>query len=281
MKKVYTILFILLTMFLANAQNPVPNPGFELWSGVPGSPTGWTANNFSTNITIVQVPGHFGSGANGTVISGIGGVAQTPFLNCGTPSSGFPVSQRYGSMQCYLKSSLDSGDFVTVVADIFDSQANFISSCVIHDTVSIANFTLFAANFDSIAGGVPVFAAVFVTINRTIGGYAHLGSYFTIDDITLLPAVAGINEINPATHLQLFPNPTSCVVKINVKTNEKKEMNLLLSDFTGRIMLQRKSSTPVNGKIDDVLNLESLPRGVYSIMLSGQKENMVRILLVQ
>src|SRR5262245_1477629 len=98
MKKNLLILAIC-SWTMLQAQNPVPNPGFENWTS--GNPDNWTANNFGPGASPVMqtTPSYNGLLAlKGEVIL-VGPVSFFPILSSTDASAvGFPVSQAYAQL---------------------------------------------------------------------------------------------------------------------------------------------------------------------------------------
>ncbi len=278
MKKLYILFSTIFICSITTAQNPIPNPGFETWSGNPLNADGWYSNGTASNILVTQVPGYAGSfAAQGNVIHFNGGQLVAPYLGCN-----FPVTQRYNSMQFYYKANLDSGDVFQVSAAIYDTGNALLAANYFNIAFSSSTFTLFTLNIDSVNSGIPDHALItFTIIPMTPNPNPHINSYFVIDDVEFISATTGIKEnIGPAD-ISIFPNPVNEKLFIFVELKEKNPLNLFLYDATGKIVLQKQSAAPVNGKFADVLKIESISSGIYMLMLSGEKGSYLRKVVVE
>src|SRR2546430_16754306 len=114
------------------AQNPVPNPSFELWTS--GEPDSWLTNNVASPPTpvifVTQVsPGNTGpSAARGDVMS-LGGFIIPPTLaSTDNTANGFPVNKVYGTMSCYYKFNSQGGDILQITVAMENAAGNGVGA---------------------------------------------------------------------------------------------------------------------------------------------------------
>lgn len=83
--------------------------------------------------------------------------------------------------------------------------------------------------------------------------------------------------ITEAPEFKLYPNPTSSAVKITVDANSVAS-RLLLTDLTGRLLLERKIDA---AELELELDLNGLAPGVYLVQLEGRGGSRVKKLVKQ
>ena len=278
MKKIYLLFITILIGSIAVAQNPVPNPGFENWSGSPLNPDGWYSNGAGSNVLVIQAPGNTGSfAAQGNVINFATTHLVAPYLGCN-----FPVTQLYNSMEFFFKANLDSGDVLSASIGIYDTANTFLALAFTNIDTSVSTFTHFTLNIDSVQAGTPDHALiVFTIIPSPSDTVIHAASYFVVDDIELLSPTSGINENKNVNDFFVYPNPASKNIFIHASVNENKPVNLLLTDVTGNIVSQKLSAAPFKGEIADEINIETISPGIYFLRLIGEKGNYYRKILVR
>lgn len=84
------------------------------------------------------------------------------------------------------------------------------------------------------------------------------------------------------TTLSIYPNPTGFEVNINYYLNNAQYLSLYLVDISGKVMKEVKGKSFVEkGNYLETINLNSIiPRGVYYIILAGEKERLTKKLIV-
>ena len=185
-------------------------------------------------------------------------------------------------MQFYYKANLDSGDVFQVSAAIYDTGNAFLAANYFNITFSSSTFTLFTLSLDSVNSGIPDHALItFTIIPMTPNPNPHINSSFVIDDVEFISATTGIKENIGPTDIFVFPNPTNRNIFIKCDLNEKKSSQLFLYNSEGRVVLQKETSIPVNGKISDELNLESIASGIYLLKIIGERKSYLSKIVVE
>lgn len=103
-----------------------------------------------------------------------------------------------------------------------------------------------------------------ITTNYTVTGtYTATGckSSATID-IVVSPCTGIINSTNELKNLQVYPNPTSGELSIELNNGSEKKVEVL--DLTGRAIYRTKSTDAVTK-----LNLQSFNNGIYFIRIQS------------
>ena len=95
-----------------------------------------------------------------------------------------------------------------------------------------------------------------------------------------VPAVAdittGLNENDELNAISLFPNPTSSSITIN--TGKFDSVNIELTDITGRLLNIYSFSSIQNNNV--IIDLSSLAKGVYNIMINTESGSIIKKLVV-
>ena len=249
------------------AQNPIPNSSLENWSGSPMSPDDWYSNNTGSNVLISQTAGYTGNFAvKGNVINFNGSNLVPPYLGCN-----FPVNQYYNTLRLYYTTNLDSGDAFQISAAIYDSGNVFLALNYYNIVFTIPTFSPFTLDLDSVSSGIPDHALItFTIIPMAPNTTPHINSSFVIDDVELHSGTTGINENVKSTNISVFPNPAKDKLFIYSDFIENNPFQIILYDVSGKIVLQKKSAPPINGKITDDLNLNTIHSGIYFLKLESE-----------
>ncbi len=275
MKRIYTILFALMfVVTISKAQ--VPNGGFETWTsmGSYSVPDSWGNLNSMTSAAMVYTcekgtPGSPGAsylkltsktiGAN--VVNGIavsGTLDTTSMLpNSGLPCTVRPVSltgkwqhmiygSSQGSVSCLLtRWDAGLGQRVTVAA------ANQTLSGM---AMSWAAFTI---NFVYADGGYP---DTCVIVLRASGMTPTANDYLWVDMLAFTGSVAGINEVALTTPISILPNPVATTMTVDLSTINGKNVNIEISDISGKMV---KSFQQIHPTATTSLDVANLPQGNY------------------
>jgi hypothetical protein len=92
--------------------------------------------------------------------------------------------------------------------------------------------------------------------------------YGTADgfDVTYTSANTGISDNTPLEGLCIYPNPMEDILHLSSGVNGQEAVTLLMVTPTGSEVVQRKL-TPVNGRIDESIDVSALSKGVYFLVL--------------
>lgn len=186
----FGILSILLFCTSGYAQNPVPNPSLEQWTG--HQPNDWFTSNLPDNAgdnVLPSQPGFSGDFAlKGTVIEAPGapGMVLLPLLESNTSDFGFPVSKTYAYLSLFYRfQPAHPADKLVVSVGVQDDQGSVIGGGFREITAAADSFTLLNLPL-SYAPGRPYRAVISVTIDtNNPEGMPSIGSSFEVDDISL------------------------------------------------------------------------------------------------
>jgi hypothetical protein len=186
-----TVIFVFMTSTsVALAQNPIPNPGFELWDGT--LPEEWFTSNLSAPGTITQsADAHSGNWAlQGDVVEFLPGYFFPPYFQTAN-ALGFPVSERYETLRAFLKFNPVDSDvvFLTVV---MKSGGTTTGTGIFIDSTGSTSYNEVVVPITYLTPDIPDSAV----ITGGLGGggaseQVHLGSWFRIDDFSFSGADTG------------------------------------------------------------------------------------------
>ena len=149
-----------------------------------------------------------------------------------------------------------------------------------HTTTS-TNVPLGAASWDNaITQNEPVFIYV-VTVAGTYD-YRCTFHYMMgmIGHFTATQS-SGLPENTAGVHLEIFANPVSKELQVDLQTIKSGEMLITLNDITGREVKLLASAYQSAGEHHMQYSLAGLPKGVYLFKLTLSNDNIVRKIIVQ
>jgi hypothetical protein len=261
---IFLLALVVAAPSLTEAQNPIPNPGFETWVG--GYPSGWTTNNLPTiAITVTQTAtSHSGSSAlNGTVVSAYGISSYPPYI-----SSQFSVAQRYATFSGWYSFSAVAGDSLYGWLVMYMSNSP-IGYAFFNNKTTRSAYTQFNVNIQYIASGVPDNCDMFFGIigATNASDSPHVGSTFNLDDLSLSGTATGIEvqPSEPATFSlsQNFPNPFNPSTMITYQTAKTGQVRLSVYDILGREVATLVNTVQPQGSHEVRFDAGELSSGVY------------------
>lgn len=102
-----------------------------------------------------------------------------------------------------------------------------------------------------------------------------------IKQVTLLPLILGINELQSINSLTIYPNPAKQSVNIAFHSLHSENIQVDITDITGRNELLHQKFTSVSGKNNITLNTSQLSPGNYICTLSnsgGSTKQLIEII---
>ncbi len=92
--------------------------------------------------------------------------------------------------------------------------------------------------------------------------------FFAIDNVTTRASMVGIKESSAAVTLNVYPNPSADLVRVNLNGEIKKSVHFQLYDLNGRLLLNEKKKN-----IGDFqLNVSDLESGQYILKVFADEE---------
>jgi hypothetical protein len=297
MKKIFSFSAAILACGIATAQ--ISNASFENWTTTGGyeNPTGWDQLNSITSSTSTYTcakgtPGTVGSSymkLTSKTVTGMGvvpGISVNGILDMtsymaksGTPSAVRPVSL-IGSWQ-YMGFSGDVG-YVAILLSKWNTTTNM------RDTVAFANRLLsgmvmswgtFSIPLTYHSTMIPDSAMIILSAS---GSTPANNSYLYVDNLaftgtvpTGIPAMADISS-----SVSVFPNPTSGITILSYKCTSVRDIDINVSDVSGRSMLTSKNKTVV-GENSFPIDVSVFPKGIYMIKIVDKENTVVQKLIIQ
>ena len=94
--------------------------------------------------------------------------------------------------------------------------------------------------------------------------------------INMLEASAANIPASPLAGLEVFPNPARDRTNVTYALSESDEVAVTLSDQTGRLITRTPFSQETEGRHRTILDLGSIPSGVYVLSLVSRKYGILR-----
>jgi hypothetical protein len=274
MKKHLLVTFFLLSIVsLTNAQ--IPGAGFESWTD--GNPNGWYTSNITSFITNVTQSSEFHSGSSAAKLVVGSFVGQYPAIlwsgSNQTGISGFPVSQRYGSLRGYYKLT-SSANKVLEILIYFDKAGSTIGVGAISLAGNVPNYTEFIVPVDY--GGstaIPDTALIYISYLDTADVWTVGGGAF-IDDLSL-GGFVDVKEITnnqtPTSYelMQNYPNPFNPSTKIEYSIPEESFVELKIYNLIGQEVATLVNQNQNAGTYRADFNAEGMQSGIYIAKLNA------------
>ncbi len=279
MKFHYYILFVLLALpFFVLAQNPIPNPGFENWTG--GNPDGWVANNIPGFTPVTQSSNsHSGSFALRGEVLNVAGSPFPPSIISGDQNNiGFPVSQRHARLTGFYQFAPVASDQMFIVVTMFKDQQG-IGAGVATVLNPASSYNQITVPIQYATGEAPDSCIISISAADSTGG--NPGTVFLVDDLQF-EGIVGIEDEGESgvpqkfALEQNFPNPFN--PSTTFKFSLPRGANVRLEVFNP---LGQRVATVLNEKMsigthEVEWQAKDLPSGIYFYRLtanspSGQK----------
>lgn len=272
MKKIFTLLCTLTTLFASTAQNVLPNPGFENWTqvGTRMDPDNWNTLNPNTSIvgvlTCLKASGadvHSGNAAIKLITKSVlgqnaNGLATTGTISIAPPgvSGGVAYTGRPDSIVGWYKYTSVSGDNGFV-------EFQLLGSASTPDTIGYVRFLTPASTVGTYTrfsspiiyrSADPVAKSIWI-LSSSAGFTAQVNSTLFIDDLELITNTgAGVDELNEEV-ISISPNPAAQNLML---ASTKRNLHFVLFDALGNQVIQTVLEFGKN-KID----LNQLSSGLY------------------
>jgi hypothetical protein len=99
------------------------------------------------------------------------------------------------------------------------------------------------------------------------------------DRVEVTVTVVSIDEIEGLTSFNVYPNPTSDVLNLELELTGSKDFVMELIDLTGRIIEQTNFTAGV-GQHREVLNVSDLESGVYELrLMTGSQQTSMKVIV--
>lgn len=265
---------------IAQAQNPLPNPGFEDWTD--GNPVGWTTNNnqFTGQPVSQNATGHSGAtAARGTYLS----LIAAPIMNT-IDASNHPlaITQAYQRLTFYYQLQLAS----TQGTEMFSAGAVFTNAGGATVGQAFRMFDRTANTSTWTYADVPVTNTgsnpTGVNVNFTLNGPdAVVGSYFVVDEVELGNGSTGVEELEQGAVLSAaYPVPATDAVNLPFTLDRATTVQIEVLDALGRTVSQMDLGAMAPGRYKEVLDVQGWGAGTYTAVLRTVSGVRVRALVV-
>lgn len=239
MKRAQLTLLLLVVSLALKAQNPIPNPGFEIWTD-DSTAANWISY-FDTTIYIVPLqfktacktsdvhsgsyaiklfPYHhvFSLFSIDRYIPGfatIGGIRFDVVNRMVNFVGGVPISVKPTKVIGWFKYLPIAGDSASVLVNMLKNDTIIGTGKFM--TFSTTNtYTQFEAPINYTVNKTPdKINVVLVSSSLTI---TSLGSEFYVDDLDIVTSGGGIVALNALLPYNIYPNPTTGVINIELNT---------------------------------------------------------------
>lgn len=283
-----SIFFAMMNLSTVFGQNPIPNAGFEDWSG--GLPVGWYGNNIPGITPITQsADARSGSSALRAEVLNLGGNPMIPTFWPGSLAEPFvSVSLNYAQLRGYYKlSPVGASDSLGISVIMQNSTAFTIGAGAI--ILGAADeYTEFVIDIVySTPGDAATLAniAIGMTGNDQNGGPA-IGASVLLDDLEFVGQATDVraNEVQvpkSSDLLQNYPNPFNPETNISFVLASESDVQLQIFNSRGQFvetLVQRRFQP---GKHSFVWQAFDQPSGIYYAVLKfeGRQKVMSMTLL--
>jgi hypothetical protein len=266
------LLFLALPLF---AQ--VPNGGFETWPST--DPDGWyTTNTAPAPLPVKRVTTvHSGTyAARGEVVvhPDVPSFGVTPILMPGPKGKGFPFAQRAAAFNGWYQfvPAAASGDQLYLVATLSKAGQGVGAAAGIIPTAT-TTFKQFSLPITYPGGETPDTCQLLIQITGS-AGFAKIGSYFIVDDLSLgaLTAVEGTDLPAAFTLNQNYPNPFNPTTAISYQLATVSFVHLKVFDMLGREVATLAEEREGPGRYRVNWDASGMPSGVYLYQLTTTNE---------
>lgn len=281
---VLSITFIWLGSFFAFAQNPIPNPGFENWTGT--EPDGWLTDNVPGFAQPVQQSStsHSGSSSVRAEIVSYFSIPYPAWLWSGTDGLGFPVSQRHATLTGYYQFHQMASDALLIEV-LMQKDGAGIGAGTFTTGTQTSSWTQFNVDIYYLPGEVPDTAWIYIYVADTTSTSTTIGSYALIDDLSFM----GISDIKKVENTNLlegyqlkqnYPNPFNPTTNIGFSIPEASDVKLIVYNQLGQSVATLVNERLSAGSYSVDWNARGLPSGIYYYRIKASVFTQTRKLLL-
>ncbi len=268
-------LVFLITIFPLSlfAENPIPNTGFENWSG--DNPVDWFTNNLAGAWTPVTQSGssHSGNYAAKLEVVDFQGVPVFPGLQ--SMNMGFPVSEAYANFSGYYLFDPAVPSNVLNIAVFMRKNSIVMGQGIIYLSSPQVSYTQFNVPIGYFSSEVPDTAWISITLADTLSNLTTGGTAL-FDDLELNGSATGItdngNTVPSRFKLeQNYPNPFNPTTTIEFSIPETALVQLVVYNQLGERVAGLVNGNLVAGVHRVEWQAGDLPSGVYFYKLTAGK----------
>jgi hypothetical protein len=273
MNKSLTVFFAVICSFILTTSAQIPNPGFENWTA--GDPNGWaTSNVFPAGlVTVTQTSdSHSGSLAlRGDVVNFLG-TPMAPIIQSGPGGTGFPISERYLSFECWYKFTSVGGDKFSVNIGL-EKGGNAIAQGAVALPANVGSYFHLTVPLNYTTSETPDLAIIQISITGPVTGPdVHVGSVMFLDDLVFSLSTGTGTIPGPGLAGNCYPNPASDVLNINTGEQVSGEVTLEVFDVSGKEVKSVRCYPQQNRTGNLQLSVADLAPGLYFYSVSAPNE---------
>lgn len=290
----FTILLIVLIAMTITTNGQIPNSGFESWenyydgTNVYEKPDLWVGSlpysPLTHSFSIVKNPesypagtGQFSMKVQPDITNGVRGVAisndgHDPMVNW-IPKPSFAINYRPDSLFLYYKCFPFGGDTIIGILYFYKNGA-LIGNPSFGTTQTIPSWTALAVPITYNTSDVPDSATIlFVT-----GAYIqHSESILFVDNLSFTGFVTSVPEkISEKTILNLYPNPASDIVTLNIDNSNNAEFTLNIYNIIGSLV-----KTETLKENNRQINTGDLRKGIYMVEIKSKEWTEKQKLIIE
>jgi len=272
----------------ADAQNPIPNPGFENWTA--GYPDHWvTADvpNVYTTITRSNIR-HSGNYAVKGEVTNYAQVNVPPLLTAG--SSLIEISQNYTRLTGYYQMDNKGEDAMYVEVFLYDTQPNLVAGGIAELASTSGGYQMFTVDLEYVFGNQNNAASAYILFTIGISSTASgeditLGSSFMVDDLAFDMASSVEDQAgNAAPDIfflgQNYPNPFNPSTTITFSIPVAEKVSLSVYNNLGQVVKMLLDETMSAGLHQVSFDASGLPSGTYFYKLEAATQSSVKRMMV-
>lgn len=242
--------------FTVNNSNPSNG---NIWYQDAGT---FTANSGAANSSIIA--GWYCTDTVGTGDASVWLFTPPVILNNGDSISFYTISYNNAVYPDRMELRLNTTTTDTLVGTTSTSVGNYTTLLLtINPLLDTVNYpmvwTKYSVLLTGMSGNPGRIAFRYVVPNT--GGSGVNGSIVGIDDFYFKSILMSTPQLEKEGALQLFPNPV--IDNLTINSNENNEGNYFIYDASGKVVL-----TGTSNSVDQKINVASLDKGIYSIILT-------------
>ena len=114
----------------------------------------------------------------------------------------------------------------------------------------------------------------------TVTGTSAQGCSSTADIIVWVVDCTGVNELSSLNEMNIFPNPASSILNLQLDMQAKDDLTLTVLDNSGKEMFTNELNS-ARGTVNEKIEIENWPQGIYYIQLSSENGLATQSFMVQ
>ena len=159
-----------------------------------------------------------------------------------------------------------SGAIKRMILNDTSMNAVVLTNFSVNNQNAIPSFHHTGAWYEYFTGDSLVVTDVNAGINMTPGEY-RVYTDVKLDQPQITDASSSLGElVLDETSLLIYPNPSSNVVKLNYVGKSNSAALIQIIDQTGKVLLSKKSICLKGANVEE-FNVETLPAGIYSVII--------------